>query len=96
MCLVGLVRYYHRAPDQLSADEVQAYIAHMFTERKRSWSAYPRSSPAEFNVPARKPPQRLPDILSREEACRLPDACTHPRDRLLLATTYAPGCVSAN
>jgi hypothetical protein len=36
--VVGLARYYHRSPDQLSADEVQAYVAQVFTERKCSWS----------------------------------------------------------
>jgi len=36
--VVGLARYYHRSPDQLSADEVPAYIALLFRERKRSWS----------------------------------------------------------
>jgi hypothetical protein len=36
--VVGLARHDHRAPDQLSADEVPAYLAHLFQERKRSWS----------------------------------------------------------
>jgi hypothetical protein len=36
--VVGLARHYRRAPDQLSADEVQAYLAYLFRERKRSWS----------------------------------------------------------
>ena len=103
--VVGLARYYHRPPDQLSADEVQAYIARLFTERKRSWSTCAQAAHAfrflyhvtlgrpstDFHVPAPKQPQRLPDILSREEVWRLLNACAHPRDRLLLATTYAAG-----
>ncbi len=36
--VVGLARYYRRSPDQLSADEVQAYLALLFRERQRSWS----------------------------------------------------------
>ena len=36
--VVGLARHYRRAPDQLSADEVQTYLAHLFQARKRSWS----------------------------------------------------------
>src|SRR5262249_39004266 len=103
--VVGLARYYHRPPDQLSADEVQAYIAHLFTDRKRSWSTSAQAAHAfrflyhvtlgrpsiDFHVPAPKQPQRLPDILSREEVWRLLNTCTHPRDRLVLATTYAAG-----
>ena len=45
----------------------------------------------EFHVPAPKQPQKLPEILSREEVWRLFDACTHTWHRLLLATTYAAG-----
>ncbi len=45
----------------------------------------------DFHVPAAKQPQRLPEILSREEVWRMFNACTHVRPRLLLATTYAAG-----
>ena len=103
--VVGLARHYHRSPDQLSADEVQAYLALLFRERKRSWSTCAQAAHAfrflyhvtlgrektAFHVPAPKQPQKLPDILSREDVWRLLNACPHPRDRLLLATTYAAG-----
>ena len=36
--VVGLARHYRRAHDQLSADEVQTYLAHLFQARKRSWN----------------------------------------------------------
>ena len=36
--VVGLARHYRRSPDQLPADEVQAYLAHLYQARKRSWS----------------------------------------------------------
>jgi integrase/recombinase XerD len=79
--VVGLARYYRRAPDQLSADEVQAYVAHLFQVRKRSWSTCAQAAHAfrflyhvtlghpstDFHVPAPKQPQKLPDLLSREE-----------------------------
>ena len=103
--VIGLARYYRRAPDQLTADEVQAYLAHLFEVRKRSWSTCAQAAHAfrflyhvtlghprtDFHVPAPKQPQKLPDLLSREEVWRLLNACTHPRDRVLLATTYAAG-----
>src|SRR5205809_5621792 len=68
---VGLARHYRRAPDQLSADEVQAYIALLFRERKRSWSTCAQAAhgvrflyhvtlgrvQTAFHVPARKEPQ---------------------------------------
>jgi len=103
--VVGLARHYRRAPDQLSADEVQTYLAHLFQARKRSWSTCAQAAHAfrflyhvtlgrektAFHVPAPKQPQKLPDILSREEVWRLLRAGTHPWHRLLLATTYAGG-----
>jgi site-specific recombinase XerD len=103
--VVGLARYYRRSPDQLSADEVQAYLAQLFQVRKLAWSTCAQAAHAfrflyhvtlghprtDFHVPAPKQPQKLPDLLSREEVWRLLQACTHPRDRLLLATTYAAG-----
>ncbi len=38
VAVVGVARYYRRAPDHLSADEVQAYLAHVLQERRRSRS----------------------------------------------------------
>ncbi len=103
--VVGLARYYRRSPDQISADEVQTYIAHLYQDRHRSWSTCSQAAHAlrffyhvtlsrpraDFHVPAPRQPQKLPEILSRAEVCRLLAAPTHRRHRLLLATTYAAG-----
>src|SRR4029453_30562 len=105
--VVQLARYYKRSPDQLTNDEVQAYLAYLIQERKLSWSTCSQAAHAfrflyhvtlghprtDFHVPAPKQPQKLPDLLSREEVWRLRSACTAPppRDRLLLATTYGAG-----
>lgn len=32
----GLAKHYRRSPDELSVEEVQAYLAYLITERKRS------------------------------------------------------------
>lgn len=103
--VVGLAKYYRRSPDQITNDEVQAYLAHLIQERELSWSTCSQAAHAfrflyhvtlgheraEFHVPAPRQPQKLPEIRSREEVWRLLHACTHPRHRLLLATTYAAG-----
>jgi integrase/recombinase XerD len=103
--VVKLAKYYHRAPDQLTNEEVQAYLAHWIQERKLSWSTCAQAAhafrflyhvtlgraPAHFTLPAPKQPQTLPDILSREDVWRLLRACRPPWHRLLLATTYAGG-----
>jgi len=103
--VVRLAKYYKRSPDQLTNDEVQAYLAYLIQERKLSWSTCSQAAHAfrflyhvtlghprtDFQVPAPKQPQKLPEILSREEVWRLLNACTHTWHRLLLATTYAAG-----
>jgi len=103
--VVRLAKYYRRSPDQLTNDEIQAYLAHLILERKLSWSTCSQAANAfrflyhvtlghprtDFHVPLPKPPQKLPEILSREEVWRLLAAPPHPRHRLLLTTVYAAG-----
>ena len=36
--VTGLARFYRRSPDQISDEEVQAYLLHLMRERHRSWS----------------------------------------------------------
>lgn len=36
--VTGLARFYRRAPDQISDEEVQAYLLHLIRDRHRSWS----------------------------------------------------------
>ena len=101
----GLAKHYHRAPDQLSAEEVQTYLVHMISERKLSWSTCNIAAAAfrflyhvtlgrdsvAFDLPIAKQSQRLPEILSRDEVARLLEAPPNPKHRLLLATVYAGG-----
>ncbi len=103
--VVGLAKHYHRAPDQLTNDEVQAYLFHLIHTRKRAWASCSLAVNAfrflfhvtlgrdrtAFHVPAPKQPQKLPEILSRAEVWRLIDSCVLPKHRLVLATTYAAG-----
>jgi site-specific recombinase XerD len=85
--------------------EVQGYLAYLINDRGLSWSTCNIAAQAfrflyhitlgrdavTFEVPLSKQPQRLPDILSREEVARLIEAPPNPKHRLLLATTYAAG-----
>jgi integrase/recombinase XerD len=103
--VVGLAKHYRRAPDQLTNDEVQAYLFHLIHTRKLAWASCSLAvnafrflyhvtlgqDRATFHVPAPKQPQKLAEILSRQDVWRLIDACVSPKHRLLLATTYAAG-----
>jgi len=103
--VVGLAKHYRRSPDHITNDEVQTYLAYLIQERKLSWSTCSQAANAfrflyhvtlghprtDFHVPLPKQPQKLPEILSREEVWRLLAAPPHPRHRLLLTTVYAAG-----
>ena len=103
--VVQLARYYRRSPAELTDEEVQAYLLHLVQHRKLAWASCSLAVNAvrflyhvtlerdrtDFRVPAPKVPQKLPEILSREEVWRLIDAASSPKHRLLLATTYAAG-----
>src|SRR5205807_5744445 len=103
--VVRLAKHYRRSPDQITSDEVQTYLAHLIQERKLSWSTCSQAANAfrflyhvtlghprtELHVPLPKQPQKLPEILSREEVWRLLTVPLHPRHRLLLTTVYAAG-----
>lgn len=100
-----LARHYRRSPDQLSPQEVQAYLVHMLREEQLAWSTcniavhafrflyhttLGRPAPA-FTIPGPKQPKTLPVILSSEEVRRVIEGTVTRKQRALLATTYAAG-----
>jgi integrase/recombinase XerD len=103
--VVGLTKYYSRAPDTLSAEEVQAYLAALVKERGLAWSTLSVTvhglrffyevtlgrPRARFYIPTVKTPATQPEILSRQEVARLMQAVTNRKHRALLMATYAAG-----
>ena len=101
----GLAKYYRRAPDNLSEAEVQAYLLHLMQERKLAWSScnivrhglrflYQVTlgrAPSQLCIPGARRPQKLPQILSREEVAQLLNTTANAKHRALLMTTYAAG-----
>ncbi len=100
-----LARFYGRSPERISQREIQAYVVHMIRQEKLSTSTcniavnafkffYHRTlghSRAEFEVPHPRQPQRLPEILGRQEIDRVFASAANPKHRALLMTTYAAG-----
>jgi site-specific recombinase XerD len=100
-----LAQYFHRSPDKLSHEQLQAFFKHLALERGLS----PASCRLYLNgvrffylqvlgwkhfdvplvVPRRE--QRIPELLSRNEVARLLNACTNPKHRMLLALCYGCG-----
>lgn len=103
--VTGLARYHRRPPDQISADEVQAYLLELLQVRKRAWSTVNiavhglrflyhvtlKQDQVAFSIPAGHPPATLPHILSTEDVRRILAATTNVRHHAMLATTYAAG-----
>ena len=101
----GLARYHRRSPAVLDAAELQAYFNHLVQERDLSAATcrvhlhgirflylqvlkWPQVD-LELVVPKR--PQRVPELLTRAEVARILAACTNPKHRMLLETTYGCG-----
>jgi site-specific recombinase XerD len=103
--VAALAKHYRRSPDQISEREVQDYLLYLLEERRLAWSSCNiathglkffyhvtlKHSEAQFSIPHRRAPSRLPQILSRDEVQRLIKLTTHVKHRMLLMTTYAAG-----
>jgi integrase/recombinase XerD len=102
--VVGLVKHYRRSPDQLTQDEIRAYLLHL---KERGLSASSRNvaisgmkffyhqilgwNEKQLFIPPRKRSWQLPEVLSQKEVERLLLATRKQRDRCLLMTAYATG-----
>ena len=93
--VAGLAKYYGRSPDQVTEQEVQNYLLHLIEERKLAWSSCNiaaqglkffyrvtlKRPEAQFGIPTARQPQKLPQILAREEVARLIERTAHPKHR---------------
>jgi site-specific recombinase XerD len=103
--VTGLARFYHRSPDQVSDEEVQAYLLHLIRDRHRSWNTCHivvhglrflyhttlKRDRTTFSIPSMRQPGKLPAILSRDEVERLIAHASNLKHRTMLLTTYAAG-----
>ena len=101
----GLAKYYKRPPDQLSIEDIRNYLLYLERERHLSWSSlnvatsgirflYFKTLKWEYtrmDIPPRKTPSRLPEVLSREEVDRLLSSVDNLKHRTALMTAYAAG-----
>jgi site-specific recombinase XerD len=102
--MVGLAKYYRQSPDQLSQEQIRAYLLHL---KERGLSPSSRNvaisgmkffyhqclgwNEKQLFIPPRKRSWLLPEVLSQNEVERLLLAATKQRDRCLLMTAYATG-----
>lgn len=100
-----LVRFYHRAPDQLTSEEVRSYLLHLLQDCKLARSTFnTHCFGLKFlfvqvlerpdlwpKIPFRKPRKKLPMVLSRGEVFATLLQAHNIKHRAMLATLYATG-----
>ena len=103
--VVQLARHYRCSPEALDGAQVQAYLVHLLSERHLSRSTVNQygcayrflfgtvigAPAAQYQIPLPRAPQRLPEILSREELARLFAVARSPKSRTLLMLAYGSG-----
>jgi site-specific recombinase XerD len=103
--IAQLAAYYKRSPDQLSPQEIRAYLHYLLTERQLAWSScnvvaaairffYVDTlgwTPMELHLPPRPVHKQLPRVLSVEQLEQLFATTDNPKHRALLMTAYAAG-----
>lgn len=100
-----LAKHYGRRPDLVSEAEVQQYLLHLIEQRKLAWSSCNivaqglkffyrvtlKRAEAQFAIPCARQPQKLPQILSREEVVSLIENTLNAKHRAILMTAYGAG-----
>lgn len=103
--VVKLVTYYRRAPDQLTAEDIQQFFLHLVKDRhltSASCRLYFNGIRflyievlqwPSFDVPIVIPkmPQRIPELLTRTEVARIISVCANHKHRMMLVTCYGCG-----
>ena len=100
-----LARHYRRSPDLLSGEQIEAYLVHLLRERQLTRSTVNQAGCAinflfgkvlghaelPYRAPLPRGPQRLPEILSRDEIARLLACACSLKARTALSCAYALG-----
>jgi len=100
-----LARYYHRSPDGLNREEIQAYFLYLVKERHLAPASCRLSlngirffyiqvvglSSFEITITLPKRPQKIPELLTLQEISQILSACQHAKHRMLLSTCYGCG-----
>ncbi len=100
-----LAKFYGRAPDQLSQEEIRSYLLHLINERKLAATTvttiiaglrffYNQTlgwDEQKLFLPPRRKSRPLPEILSPREVTAVIHAARGPKQRLLLMTAYSAG-----
>jgi len=101
----GLARFYHKSPDLIAQEEVDAYLLHLIEKRKLAWSSCNvafsglryfyknvlKLGESSFHIPPRPRRRKIPMLLSHEEVNHLIGSASNIKHRVLLLSIYGAG-----
>ena len=105
LAVAGLARFYHKSPDLIVQEEVDAYLLHLLEERKLAWSSCNvafsglryfysnilKLDETSFHIPPRPRQRKIPMLLSHAEVKRLINSASNIKHRALLLSIYGAG-----
>lgn len=103
--ITDLARYFRRSPEALNTDDLQRFFNHLVQERGLSaascrvylhgvrflYMQVLQWPSVDVSPVVPKAPQRIPELLTREEVRRILAACTNPKHRMMLELCYGCG-----
>jgi len=103
--VASFAKYHGRSPERITEAECESYLLHLLRERKLAHSSCNvvasalqflfrvtlKHPEARFKLPRPRVPQRLPQILSREEVAAIFENAANLKHRAFLMTTYGAG-----
>ena len=98
-------RHYHCSPSLLQPPDLEKYLLYLINHRHLSASSVRVSLNAmhflfvkvlnrpsyQFNIPYPKRPQRIPDLLTRDEVHQILLCCENKKHHAMLSTCYGAG-----
>jgi integrase/recombinase XerD len=101
----GLTGFYMKPPDKITQEEIEHYLLHLRNVRdfapnssnvvisglKFFYNKTLKDPSISLDLPRKKKPRRLPEVLSNEEVIRLVNAPDNIKHRVILMATYSAG-----
>lgn len=103
--VANLAKYYGISPDKISGSQFRDYCLYLANSRNLSWTSVNTITAAirffyrevvdredmAIEIPSRKTPRALPEILSDVELIRLFESVKNLKHKMILMTTYGCG-----
>jgi integrase/recombinase XerD len=103
--VANLSKHYMRSPEQIPQDEIEDYLLYLKKDRKLSYSTRNqvisglkfffnetiKNPDMHLELPRKKTPVKLPEVLSVDEVNRVINAPSNIKHRAILMTAYSAG-----